>query len=212
MEARPNLEAFAPAFEAGRAQVVSTSLVADLETPVSAMLKLANGRPFSFLLESVTGGAVRGRYSILGVKPDLIWRCRGGAAEINRSARFDPGAFMPCVLPALDSLRQLIAESRVDLPDGLPLMAAGLFGYMAYDMVRLVERLPDANPDRLGSAGAVFLRATVVAAFAARRVPAAHRGSCVPPHGGSDHDLHAGLAEPDPFRPPGLRPSLRAAG
>jgi anthranilate synthase component I len=165
MEARPNLEAFAQAFEAGRAQVVSTSLVADLETPVSAMLKLADGRPFSFLLESVTGGAVRGRYSILGVKPDLIWRCRGDAAEINRSARFDPGAFMPCILPALDSLRQLIAESRVDLPDGLPLMAAGLFGYMAYDMVRLVERLPDANPDRLALPDAVFLRPTVVALF-----------------------------------------------
>src|SRR3954471_15791031 len=160
MEVLPEVEAFAQAFETGRALVVSTSLVADLETPVSAMLKLADGRPFSFLLESVTGGAVRGRYSILGIRPDLIWRCRGDAAEINRSARFDPGAFMPCILPALDSLRQLIAESRVDLPDGLPLMAAGLFGYMAYDMVRLVERLPDANPDRLALPDAAFLRPT----------------------------------------------------
>ena len=156
---------FARAFEAGRAQVVSTSLVADLETPVSAMLKLADGRPYSFLLESVTGGAVRGRYSILGIKPDLVWRCRGDAAEINRAARSDLDAFEPCAEPALDSLRQLIAESRIELPDGLPLMAAGLFGHMAYDMVRLIERLPDANPDRLGLPDAVFLRPTVVALF-----------------------------------------------
>ena len=77
------------AYEAGTAQVVSTSLVADLETPVSAFLKLADGRPYSFLLESVDGGAVRGRYSIIGIKPDLIWRCRGDQAEINRRARFD---------------------------------------------------------------------------------------------------------------------------
>src|SRR5215213_2764581 len=126
MEARPGFETFARAFEAGQAQVVSTSLVADLETPVSALLKLADGRPYSFLLESVTGGAVRGRYSIIGIKPDLIWRCRGTHAEINRRARFDRNAFEPCAEPALASLRRLIEESRVDLSDGLPLMAAGL--------------------------------------------------------------------------------------
>ena len=165
MDVRPSIDNFVEAFEAGRPQVVSTSLVADLETPVSAMLKLADGRPFSFLLESVTGGAVRGRYSILGIKPDLIWRCRGNAAEVNRRARVDPDAFVPCDEPALDSLRQIITESRVELSDGLPLMAAGLFGYMSYDMVRLVERLPDANPDRLGLPDAVFLRPTVVALF-----------------------------------------------
>ena len=119
----PDLDAFAAAYDAGKAQVVSASLVADLETPVSALLKLADGRPYSFLLESVTGGAVRGRYSILGIKPDLIWRCRGDQAEINRRARFDRDAFEPCAEPALASLRALIAESRIELPDGLPLMA-----------------------------------------------------------------------------------------
>jgi anthranilate synthase component I len=165
VDVRPGIEGFAHAFDAGRAQVVSTSLVADLETPVSALLKLAGGRPFSFLLESVTGGAVRGRYSILGIKPDLIWRCRGDRAEVNRRARFDRDAFEPCGEPALASLRRLVAESRIDLPDDLPLMAAGLFGHMAYDMVRLVERLPDRNPDRLGLPDAVFMRPTVVALF-----------------------------------------------
>ena len=77
MTAQPDLAEFSAAYEAGQPQVVWTSLVADLETPVSAMLKLAEGRPYSFLLESVEGGAVRGRYSAIGLKPDLIWRCFG---------------------------------------------------------------------------------------------------------------------------------------
>jgi anthranilate synthase component 1 len=165
MEAHPDFDSFAAGYAAGKAQVISASLVADLETPVSALLKLADGRPYSFLLESVTGGAVRGRYSILGIKPDLIWRCRGERAEINRRARYDRDAFEPCAEPSLASLRRLLAESRIDLPGDLPLMAAGLFGHMAYDMVRLIERLPDENPDRVGLPDAVFMRPTVVALF-----------------------------------------------
>ena len=165
MEAHPDLDTFAAGYAEGKAQVVSASLVADLETPVSALLKLADGRPYSFLLESVTGGAVRGRYSILGMKPDLIWRCRGAQAEVNRRVRYDRDAFEPCPEPSLASLRRVIAESRIELPPDLPLMAAGLFGYMSYDMVRLIERLPDENPDRLGLPDAVFIRPTVVALF-----------------------------------------------
>ena len=153
---------FAAAFEAGRNQVVWTRLVADLDTPVSLMLKLTEARKDSFLLESVTGGEIRGRYSIMGMKPDLIWECRGTQARINRSARFDAEAWTTEAEAPLASLRALIAESRIDLPAGLPPMAAGLFGYLGYDMVRLVERLPDQNPDTLGLPDAVFLRPSVV--------------------------------------------------
>jgi anthranilate synthase component 1 len=94
------------------------------------------------MLESVTGGEVRGRYSIIGMKPDLIWQCRGTGRRINRAARFDADAFEPETEPPLDSLRALIAESRIDLPADLPAAAAGLFGYLGYDMIRLVEHLP----------------------------------------------------------------------
>ncbi len=160
---------FEPRYAAGEAQVLWTRLVADLETPVSAMLKLADGRPNSFLLESVEGGAQRGRYSILGMRPDVIWRCRGNTAEINRQARFDAHAFAPCPVAqrqgALASLRALVAESRIDIPAGLPPMAAGLVGYMGYDMVRLVERLPDGNPDPIGIPDGMFVRPTVMAIF-----------------------------------------------
>ncbi len=165
MQVLPDFEAFAAAYAAGRPAVVWTTMVADLETPVSAMLKLADGRPNSFLLESVEGGAVRGRYSFIGLKPDLIWRCRGDTAEMNRQVRSDPDAFVPCPGHALDSLRALVAECRIDTPEELPPMAAGLFGYLSYDTVRLMERLPDGNPDRLGLPDAMFLRPTVIAVF-----------------------------------------------
>ncbi len=163
MSLLPGFQAFAAAYEAGRHQVVYTHLAADLDTPVSLMLKLAEARPDSFLLESVTGGEVRGRYSVVGMKPDLIWECRGATARLNRNARFDPAAFEPCEAPPLDSLRALIAECRIDMPEDLPPIAAGLFGYLGYDMIRLVERLPDVNPDPLGLPDAVLLRPSVVA-------------------------------------------------
>ncbi|MCB9949298.1 MAG: anthranilate synthase component I [Rhodospirillaceae bacterium] len=165
MKTTPEFAAFAEAYGAGRPQVVATTLVADLETPVSAMLKLADGRPNSFLFESVEGGATRGRYSFIGLKPDIIWRCTRRGAEINRRARTDADAFEAQPGDPVARLRELIEESRIDLPQGLPPMAAGVFGYLGYDMVRWMERLPDSNPDTLGVPEAVMLRPTVVAIF-----------------------------------------------
>ena len=162
MQLLPAFDDVAAAFDAGRNQVVYTRLVADLDTPVSLMLKLTEARKDSFLLESVTGGEVRGRYSIMGMKPDLVWECRGTAARLNRSARFDPDAWQDAEADPLASLRAIVAESRIELPADLPPMAAGLFGYLGYDMVRLVERLPDVNPDPLGLPDAIMLRPSVV--------------------------------------------------
>ncbi|SDF10940.1 anthranilate synthase component I [Thalassobaculum litoreum] len=165
MTTSPDFDAFREAYDAGRAQVVWTTLVADLETPVSAMMKLADGRANAFLLESVEGGAVRGRYSIIGLKPDLIWRFYKDKAEINRQARIDTDAFEPLSEPPLASLRALIAESRIDLPAEVPPMAAGLFGYMGYDAIRLFEDIPDDNPDTLGIQDGIMLRPTIVCVF-----------------------------------------------
>jgi anthranilate synthase component I len=159
----PDFETFAAGWEAGRNQIVSARLAADLDTPVSLMLKLAEARPDSFMLESVTGGEVRGRYSVVGMKPDLIWQCHGQTSRINRQARFDPAAFELQEGHPLETLRALIAESRIDMPADLPAIAAGLFGYLGYDMIRLVEHLPDVNPDPLGLPDAVLMRPSVVA-------------------------------------------------
>ncbi len=163
MALMPAYDDFAASFEAGRNQIVYRRLAADLDTPVSVMLKLTDARADSFMLESVTGGEVRGRYSIIGMKPDLIWECRGTRARINRQARFERQSFIDEPADPLTSLRALIAESRIDLPDDLPGAAAGLFGYLGYDMIRLVENLPDVNPDPLGLPDAVMLRPSVVA-------------------------------------------------
>ncbi len=146
MQALPSLEAFARAYAAGEPQVVWTRLVADLETPVSVYLKLAGGRPFSFLLESVEGGAARGRYSVIGLEPDAVWRANGEVAEINRSPGKKPKGFTREAKPALTSLRAFLAESGLKLPAELPPMAAGVFGYMGYDTVRLFEHLPNVRP------------------------------------------------------------------
>lgn len=162
----PEIDEFAVAYDRGHAQVVSTRLVSDLETPVSAMLKLARHVRYSFLLESVEGGAVRGRYSMIGLRPDLIWRVEGGRAEVNRRALLDPdGPFQPLDEHPLTALRTILAETHIDLPGDLPPMAAGLFGYMGYDMVRTMERLPAEHPDPLGVPDAVLVRPTVIAIF-----------------------------------------------
>lgn len=163
MTLSPSFEEFERNWSQGKSQLVWARLAADLDTPVSLMLKLGEARRDTFVLESVTGGEVRGRYSIVGMKPDLIWRCRGEQSEINREARFDAAAFQPLDGHPLDTLRALIAECKIDMPADLPAVSAGLFGYLGYDMIRLVEHLPNVNPDPLGLPDAVLMRPSVIA-------------------------------------------------
>jgi anthranilate synthase component 1 len=164
-QVEPPRSAFGDRYRKGKPQVVWTRLVADLETPVSAALKLSDGQPFSCLLESVEGGAVRGRYSIIGIAPDIVWRAFGDRAEINRDPLADPAAFEAEKLPTLESLRALLAQSRIELPHDLPPIAAGVIGYMGYDTVRLIETLPNEAPDALGVPDSVFIRPTVMVVF-----------------------------------------------
>ncbi|HZT46636.1 MAG TPA: anthranilate synthase component I [Hyphomicrobiaceae bacterium] len=164
-EAEPARSVFTDLYRKGKPQVVWTRLVADLETPVSAALKLSDGQAISCLLESVEGGAVRGRYSIIGIAPDVIWRAFGDRAEINRQPHKDLAAFEPEKLPTLQSLRALLEGSRIDLPEGLPPIAAGVIGYMGYDTVRLIEHLPNEAPDALGVPDSMFVRPTLMVVF-----------------------------------------------
>jgi anthranilate synthase component 1 len=163
MQVEPSFDDFAAGYARSVPQLVWTRLVSDLETPVSAFLKLAGSRRNAFLLESVEGGAVRGRYSILGFDPDLVFRASGARGEIARAP--DLGRFEPCGEGALAALRRLIGESRIAVPGSLPPMAAGVFGYLAYDMVRLMEALPGAGADAVAVPDAVLLRPRIVAIF-----------------------------------------------
>ncbi|HEY1415254.1 MAG TPA: anthranilate synthase component I [Caulobacteraceae bacterium] len=165
MSAETSFRTFAQGYESGAAQLVWTRLIDDLETPISAYLKIAHGRNYAFLFESVEGGAWRGRYSILAMNPDLVWRCRGDQAEIAVGDDIDRGRFVLQEDRALDSLRDAAAAARIDLPDGLPPMATGLFGVFGYDVVRLIERLPYVNPDPLDLPDAILIRPTIVAIF-----------------------------------------------
>jgi len=187
MQFEPSAELFAARYAAREPQVVSTTLVADLETPVSAFLKIAGSRPLSFLLESVEDGAVRGRYSIIGLEPDVIFRINGRRAEINRVAQTEPGTFTALDDAPLVALRSFLVESRIALPDGLPPMAAGVFGYLGYDIVRLIEDLPPPRNDRIGVPDAVLVRPTLILIFDAVEdtitiVTPARRHEAVPAH------------------------------
>lgn len=157
MQLSPTREAFVAAHLQGTPQVVWTKRICDLDTPVSAMLKL-NAEGPAFLLESVEGGQSRGRYSIIGFDPDLMWRSTRNQSEISTTPPFAPESFSPSWDDPLSTLKQLVRDHRMDLPAGLPPMAAGLIGYMGYDMVKLMERLPDTKPDSINIPDACFIR------------------------------------------------------
>jgi anthranilate synthase component I len=165
MRVEPSFPDFSPRYQAGEPQLVFTRLVADLETPVAAMMKLAANRPYSFLLESVEGGAVRGRYSIIGLDPDLLWRAEGNRAGINEAPLKSSSAFKACESGTLDALREVLDASRLEIPDHLPPMSAGVFGYLSYDTIRLVEKLPAQKPDPIGVPDALLMRPTIMVIF-----------------------------------------------
>ena len=165
MDISPEFSEFSANYNAGRPQCVWARRVADTETPVSAMLKVGLGDRASFLLESVEGGSVRGRYSMIGLHPDLLWQSRGNRSEIARDALNAPDSFEPCAGDALAELRQLIDSCRMDVPEALPKALSVLVGYMSYETTTLVERLPQPKGSALGLPDLFFLRPTVLLVF-----------------------------------------------
>ena len=155
-----DFEQFSAAYAAGDNQILFQKLSADLDTPVSIFMKLAGTDPHSFLLESVTGGDVRGRYSIIGTQPDKIWTCHGDASMVHDTQTGDNLAYTSA---PLDVFRAFIDQSQIDLPLGLPKSSAGLFGYMGYDMVRHIEHLPNINPDPIETPDAMMMRPMIIA-------------------------------------------------
>ncbi|WP_380779209.1 anthranilate synthase component I [Sphingomonas sp. R86520] len=149
----------------GRPALVWRRQVADTETPVAAALKLIEPGRGDFLLESVEGGSTRGRHSLIGLAPDLLFRAHGHAAEINRHWATDRDAFEPCTAQTLDALRTLVAECRADVPAELPRALACLVGYFGYETIGLVEDLPQPAVDPLGLPDMIFVRPTVVLVF-----------------------------------------------
>ncbi len=139
--------------------------IADTETPVSAALKLFEAERGDFILESVESGETRGRHSLIGIAPDLVFRAAGNKAEINRNWLTDRTAFQPEALPALDGLRALAEQCRMDVPAELPPALACLVGYFGYETIGLVEKLPRAPQSALELPDMLFVRPTVILVF-----------------------------------------------
>ena len=166
MTARPeNWDAAAQALDRGQPALVWRRLIADTETPVGAAVKLIEPGRGDFLLESVEGGEVRGRYSMLGLDPDLVFRATATACEINRDWRVDPSAFTPLPGDSLSELRALVAACRIDVPKALPPALACLVGYFGYETIGLVEKLPRAPQSALELPDMLFVRPTVILVF-----------------------------------------------
>ncbi|HSM41910.1 MAG TPA: anthranilate synthase component I [Afifellaceae bacterium] len=163
MKIEPSFDDFRPVFDAGTPQLVWSRLVFDLETPVSAYMKLAADRKNTFLLESVEGGAVRGRYSMIGLDPDVIFKAAGPEAGLARAP--DLSEFKPAGKPTLDAVRDLLKESLIDVPEGLPPSSAGVFGYLGYDTVRLIEDLPPEKQTGLQLPDTILARPQTVVVF-----------------------------------------------
>ena len=151
--------------DAGKPALVWRRMIADTETPVSAMLKLSDSERGDFILESVEGGAVRGRYSLIGLAPDLVFRAVGDSAEINREWLTNRDAFAPTGSDSLSSLRALVASCRIDVPDGLPPPLACLVGYFGYETVGLIEKLPRPPANPLDLPDMMFVRPTLILVF-----------------------------------------------
>jgi anthranilate synthase component 1 len=146
-------------------QLIWRKRIADTETPVSAALKLFEAERGDFILESVEGGETRGRHSLIGIAPDLVFRAAGNKAEINAQWMTNRDAFIPSPLPSLDALRALAAECRMEVPEELPPALACLVGYFGYETIGLVEKLPRAPQSALELPDMLFVRPTVILLF-----------------------------------------------
>ncbi len=160
-----NLDAARKRLSQGLPALVWQRQVADTITPVGAALALMEEGRGDFLLESVEGGEARGRYSLLGIDPDLVLRAEGNTAQVNRSWRQDRAAFEPADGGGLVALRALLSEIAMPVPDGLPPALAFLVGYFGYETIALVEKLPRASHDPLGLPDMVFVRPGLLLVF-----------------------------------------------
>ena len=159
---KPDLKLFKEKYDSGIKQVLFTSFAADVHTPISSLLKLQKEK-YLFLFESVERGSQKGRYSVIGLKPDLIWECKDGISKIKKANEkivrkkvdSDP----------LDSLRKIIEENKLKIPHKLPSIACGLFGYLGYEMIKYFENVEMIKKDRLNLPESIFIRPSLTLVF-----------------------------------------------
>jgi len=159
----PNRDEFRELCKRGNLVPVYREILADAETPVSALSKLGT-EGHAFLLESVTGGEHLARYSFLGVDPDAISTMRGRSVTIRNGASEEKRSVPEDGSP-LDVVRDVLSDYSYVTVDGLPRFCGGAVGYLAYDLVRFFEDLPDAPPDDVDLAEGVLMVAHSLVIF-----------------------------------------------
>ncbi len=149
----PSLEEFKQKAKQGNLIPVYREILADRETPVSAFLKIDDGK-YSFLLESVEGGEKWARYSFLGSRPEVVVRSFGRTVEVTRHGRKETRTFER---DPLEAIRDILAEYRPVPDPALPRFYGGGVGFMGYDVVRFFERLPDRKKPGLDTPDIFFM-------------------------------------------------------
>ena len=144
-------------------QIISKYFIADTDTPVSALLKISQNQEYSFLLESVEGGEQRGKYSLLGCDPDLIWKVEKGKVKITTDSKFLKENIKLNLNP-IESLRMILKLSKVDKNINEPPYPI-LVGYLGYPMIQYMENINLNNPDPLKIPEAMIIRPKIVAVF-----------------------------------------------
>ena len=159
-----NREEFYKKYNTGKSFFLYETIPSDLYTPVLTLKKISKLSPYHLLFESVTGGEKKGRYSIVALDPDLIWICENNKAKVTRDlAHYETVADGKEKI--FDSLRKLQKESKIEKNKELPPMAAGLFGFLGYDMVRLMEKLPEKNKASINMPDSLMFRPRVIIIF-----------------------------------------------
>ena len=146
-----------------RAKLIVRRRIGDVETPVGAMLKLGVDAPGSFLFESIAGGERLGRYSFIGLSPQVWFRISDGVSET--AATHDFADAKPVDGSPVEALRHFVEAARAETEEDLPPMASGAFGYVGYDMIQHVEPVSITRPDTLGVPEALLVIPRVVIVF-----------------------------------------------
>lgn len=157
----PDLEQFKKIAKPGALVPVYREIVADLETPVSAYMKISAHQERAFLLESVEQADRIGRYSFLGSGPSIVFKSRGKQVTIIRDGASET---FESDYP-LGELRKLMAAYHPVEIEGVPVFHGGAVGYIGYDHVRFFEKLPDQNPDPLNLPDLYFLITDTILIF-----------------------------------------------
>ncbi|MFQ5449047.1 MAG: anthranilate synthase component I [Nitrospinaceae bacterium] len=151
---KPSLEEFIQKAREGNLIPVYKEIIADLDTPVSAYLKISGGS-YSFLLESIEGGEKWARYCFLGCDPTLIVSTKGGTMTIKNNGKVEKRSIVGGN-PIL-GIKEILEQYQPVAVEGLPRFAGGAVGFIGYDMVRYFERLPDRTEDDLGVPDSLFV-------------------------------------------------------